>query len=312
MKYIIALLVIATMALAGCSGGDGAVGSQNTFLGGSSGLDISFSPGAPPDEIFDQGEFDFDLEVKLDNVGEHDVMGEDVIIKIQGISPDEFGVTEDAFLMNGINVDLEGAEKDPTTNQRIEGDTEYVIFDSIAYEESIVGSQITRPIIANVCYEYGTQAIADLCITDDVTEDDSDVCKINENKAVDSSAGPVRVSSFLEKSAGKDKVEFQFTITASDGSVDLYKPGSECLDERAEENVILVDVDTGIDGLNCAGLRDGTDTSGYVTLRTGTFTVRCTQEVDSNSDFERTVKIDLAYAVEDSASTSVTIKKSED
>jgi len=313
MKYILPILVILSLALVGCSGGDGSTtgGSQATFLGGSSGLDISFSPGAPPSEIFDNDEFDFDLEVKLDNVGEHDVAADEVIIKIQGISPDEFGTTDSAFRVEGIDSDLKGAKKDSTTSDRIEGDIEYVIFDSISYVEQIIGSQITRPIIANVCYEYGTQAIADLCITSDVTDDDSDVCTVNENKGVGSSAGPVRISSFLEKSAGQDKVEFQFVIQQADSTVDLYRPDSKCLDERSEENVVFVDVDTGIDGLKCTGLREGTDTSGLVTLRSGTFTVRCTQEVDTNSDFERTAKIDLAYAVEDSASTSVTIKKSQ-
>jgi len=312
MKYILPILVILSLALVGCSGGDSSTGgSQSTFLGGSSGLDISFSPGAPPSEIFDKDEFDFELEIKLDNVGEYTVLADEVIVQIQGISPDEFGVTDSIFRVDGIDSDLEGAEKDSTTSERIEGDTEYVLISGVSYVDEIVGSQINRPIIANVCYEYGTQAIADLCITSDVTDDTSKVCTVNENKAIDSSAGPVRVSSFLQKSAGRDKIEFQFVIQQADTSIDLYRPESECLDERSEENVVFVDVDTGLDGLKCTGLREGTDTSGLVTLRSGTFTVRCTQEVDSNSDFERTAKIDLAYAVEDSTSTSVTIRKSE-
>ncbi len=300
------------MLIVACDGGDSATSSAgNPFLSGTTGLRIDFSPGAPPDEVFDQDEFSFDVEIELENVGERDIDGTDVIVKIDGISADEFGVSSGDLVIDGIADDLEGAKKDPISGQRDDGDIVFVTFEDFSYQPEIVGASRERPLIGTVCYEYGTTAVAEICILEDVVDDDSDVCVVDAQKTPYSSGAPIQVTSFVERSAGANKVEFQFVIQDQGSSSEIYEKESGCEDEREFEDVVFVEVDTGLDGLRCAGLREGTDTEGSVTLRDGKFTVRCTQEVDTVTDFERTVTINLEYAVEDSAKTDLIIRHSE-
>ena len=62
-------------------------------------------------------------------------------------------------------------------------------------------------------------------------------------------------------------------------------------------DVVRVQVNSGLSGLNCAGLSEGDATSGFITLRDGSATVRCTQDVDATTDFEQSVEISLDYAI---------------
>lgn len=313
MKKIFILFTLSIFLLVGCQndGNDTGGSSTNPFLSGTTGFRIDFAPGAPPDEVFDGGDFKFDVEVKIENAGEHDVNAEDIIVKLDGISPNEFGKTQSEFVMNGINENLRGAEKDSASGNRIEGDVSYVTFEDLNYEGEIVGASLTRPILATVCYEYATKATSSICILDDLTDDDSEVCTVDQTKKSYSSSAPVGVTSFLERQAGKDKVEFQFVIENQASTANIYREGSGCSDERNDEDVVFVSVESGISGLNCAGLQNGDATSGYVTLRDRKYTIRCTQEVDTQSDYETSVNIDLSYGVEESVRTTIRIEDSQ-
>ena len=72
---------------------------------------------------------------------------------------------------------------------------------------------------------------------------------------------------------------------------------------------MFVSVDTGMDGLTCTGL-DGGATSGYVTLYGGERIITCTQETETNTDFEKPVNIKLEYDYKEGISTQVLVKHS--
>lgn len=310
MKTIFIALTISMIFLIGCGESSEGVSSNNPFLSGTTGFRIDFAPGAPPETVFDGGNFDFDLEVKIENAGEHDVSAQDVIVRIDGISPIEFGKTSSDFTMRGISEDLRGAEKDAATNNRIEGDVSYATFQNLNYQGNVVGSSLTRPVVASVCYEYGTKAVSSLCILDDITNDDSEVCTVNEGKTVHSSGAPVKVTSFLQRPAGVDRVEFQFTVENQASASNIFKQDTECSSERSDKDVVFVEVESGLSGLSCTGLQGGSQTSGTITLRDRSFTIRCIQPIDSENDFETTVEINLGYAVEESTRTTIRIEGS--
>ena len=171
---------------------------------------------------------------------------------------------------------------------------------------TIVGAAIERPIIASMCYEYATKAVADLCVVKDILKDNSRVCTVGAVKEVFSSGAPIQVTSLTERAAGQNKLEFDFVI-ANQGSVSkIYKEGVSCEGTRSVENKVKVEV-AGIEGITC----QGTDSEGYVNLQDGTKTIRCNVEIDSATDYEKAITIDLTYAVSDDISTTLMVKHTE-
>ena len=109
-KRIILLLIFAlTLSVAQneCGGG-GESGPTITdpFIGGTGGVTINFEEGFPPEFIFDSSQTPFDVIVKLENVGEWLVPKNDVMVKIEGIRPEQFGKTSSDFIKIGVEEDL--------------------------------------------------------------------------------------------------------------------------------------------------------------------------------------------------------------
>ena len=300
-KIILALLVVMTIMLMGCQKEE--TGKVNPFVGGTTGVRMAFLADAPPAEVFDNGNFPFELVVELENVGETDVAKEDVEVTIKGIDPEEFGLSDTDFVLEPTG-DLMGASKD-AAGLGDGGQTE-VSIEELSYDGTIVGAAIERPIIASMCYEYATKAVADLCVVKDILKDNSRVCTVGAVKEVFSSGAPIQVTSLTERAAGQNKLEFDFVI-ANQGSVSkIYKEGVSCEGTRSVENKVKVEV-AGIEGITC----QGTDSEGYVNLQDGTKTIRCNVEIDSATDYEKAITIDLTYAVSDDISTTLMVKHTE-
>ena len=300
-KIILALLVVMIIMLVGCQKEE--TGKENPFVGGTTGVKMAFLEDAPPAEVFDNDNFPFDIVVELENIGETDVAKEDVIITVKGIDPEEFGAVDTDFVLTPEN-DLTGAAKD-AAGLVDGGETEVLIAD-LSYTGTIVGAAIERPIIASACYEYATKAVSDLCVVKDILSDNSRVCTVGETKQVFSSGAPIQVTSLTERAAGQDKIEFDFTIT-NQGSVNkIYKSEVSCEGTRSVENKVKVEVG-GMDDITC----QGTDSEGYVNLQDGSKTIRCGIAIDSTTDYEKAITIDLSYAVSDDISTTLIVKHTE-
>ncbi|MEK6822935.1 MAG: hypothetical protein AABY13_03820, partial [Nanoarchaeota archaeon] len=112
------------LLIAACAGG-GKV-SLTTFLGGNDGISIEFDKNAPPKEVFDGGDFPFDVVVKLQNKGEYAVAKDNVKVTITGIRPQEFDQT-DAGLKKAPDEDLTERKKD-TQGSPVEPNQVYVEF----------------------------------------------------------------------------------------------------------------------------------------------------------------------------------------
>ncbi len=303
-NYVNIILILSLLVFAfGCNQ-ETPISKESPFIGGTTGLLISYDEGAPPAEVYDGGDFDFEIVVKLKNDGEQSVSKDKVEVSLSGIDPKEFGLSDSDFVKHP-DEDLEGTYKDSEGN-KIEGTTTYVVFSGLNHRESLTGNT-PYTIRADVCYNYATNVNSMLCIKKGQTDKERDICKINEEKAVFNSGGPVQVTSFKEMPKGKNKFNFQFKIEPK-GNGGIYKKDSNCEYTRANENKVFVSVDTGMDGLSCTGL-DGT-TSGYVTLYGGERMITCTQETETNTDFEKPVNIKLEYDYKEDVSTQVLVKHS--
>src|SRR5688572_857173 len=97
----VVLSMIALLILSSCeAGSDSDILLTNPFVGGTEGLVASFEQGSPPAETFDSGTAPFDILVKLENKGESLVAKDHVDVKITGIRPEEFSLTESKLVKN--------------------------------------------------------------------------------------------------------------------------------------------------------------------------------------------------------------------
>ncbi|MBT4646866.1 hypothetical protein HOC11_01215 [archaeon] len=311
-KRIIFLLIFAlTLSVAQneCGGG-GESGPTITdpFIGGTGGVTINFEEGFPPEFIFDSSQTPFDVIVKLENVGEWLVPKNDVMVKIEGIRPEQFGKTSSDFIKIGVEEDLLQTKKN-SENDIIEGIPVYVDYENLAFNEKIEGN-FNPPIRASVCYKYGTRAVSNICIVPDLLQpaDDNDLCKINENKQVFNSAGPIQVTEFKEIARSTDAISFTFKLKHK-GSGLFYSPETRCGGETASrlKNKVKINVDSGLDGLTCTGQ----DSDGNILLQGGERPITCIQRVTSQTAYENRVNIEITYDYLEDATQYLLIKHSE-
>ncbi len=304
-NYIGIILILSLLVFAvGCNQ-EVTPSKENPFVSGTTGLLISYDKDAPPAEVYDGGDFPFDVVVKLKNEGEYSVSKDKVEVSLSGIDPREFGLSDSDFVKKP-DEDLQGTYQDSEGN-KIEGTTTYVIFPKLNHHESLMGNT-PYTIRAEVCYNYATNVKSMLCVKKGQIDKEGDICNINEKKAIFNSGGPVQVTSFEEMRRGENKFNFNFMIEPK-GNGGIYQKDSNCEYTRANENKVFVNVNTGMDGLSCTGL-DGGATSGYVTLYGGERMITCTQNTETNTDFERPVDITLEYDYKEGISTEVLVKHS--
>ena len=306
MRKIILMLILVSVVLYGCADtGDSGPGFDDPFLGGTDGVIISFEEDAPPEELYDGGDFPFSVVVKLKNEGETKIAENDVVVTISGILASEFNKQENE-LVAGPSEDLEATRKDSEGNV-VDGIPVYVELGDFNHIHELTGNT-PYTIRADVCYKYTTTANAMICVRKDNLDTKEGVCIVNEDKAVYCSGAPLQVTEFKEMPRAKDKIGFMFTISHK-GNGQIYQQASKCdTSSRSFENKVWLEVESGIPGLECSGLNVGTATTGFVTLYGNEKRVTCTQSISTNSDYEKIVTIRLGYDYSESKKTTVLVK----
>ncbi len=310
LVFLLLILAFLTIAQEGCqSKEDSGPNKIDPYIGGIGGLSIQFADGAPPDEVFDNKQWTFDVEVKIENVGEFDVKKEDVTVYLSGLNPYDFGKTESDFIKNGITEDLVATYKDFEGNI-IESPEVYVTFPGLTYQHELTANK-EFPVRADVCYTYGTEAAANGCVRQNVLSVDKDaVCQVNEEKTVYNSGAPIQVTKFTEQPSGSDKIRYLFTISHK-GSGRVYLPGSRCpRSDRSAENKIHFKIDSNVADLSCNGLIGGSGKEGDVLLNNGERVIQCVQQTSSSLDYIDTITITLTYDYKQSIDKNLLVKKS--
>ena len=293
--------------LSGCPRAPEAPAVTEPFLGGTQGLSMAFSQGTPPAEVLDQGQFPFDIILRVKNEGETLVTKDQVKVSISGFEPGQFGVSPAALSKNSPE-DLQPVSQDAQGRRR-ESPEVLIEFPGLSYLGEITGAGFPFPIQADVCYTYGTKAVSFLCSRANLLNPERNgICEINEDKTIFSSGAPVHITSLTENVRSANKIAFSFEIREV-GRGDVFGEASRCdKATTANQDVVSVEVITQLPGLTCTGLGGGATNAGTVKLINGARQITCTQELATPSDFQFAVNINLGYDYEETISTEIFVK----
>ncbi|MBU0980618.1 MAG: hypothetical protein KJ709_07450 [Nanoarchaeota archaeon] len=308
MRAVAIALLTILLFLAGCGDGEVDQGSSGAFIGGTRGLNIEFTEGAPPEEIFDTND-KFDINVMIENVGEWHVVKEFAIITIKGINMDDFGITS---LSKTPDEDLEPAQKDPQGHE-IKGTKTNVEFSDLEYVGDVAGEVVFDNLVAQACFGYGTKVQSKICVNEDLlgTAGEDRICDPNAQRDVENSGGPVHITEMEESVLGSNKIAFTFTVKHVGGG-DIYQNMSGCIGEREYKNKVWVEIhDPDIGALSCSGLeKTGDLVSGEITLYEDEKSQRCTITLaeDDFGDFEKVIEMELSYDYKELVDTKLIVK----
>ena len=320
---LIVLSVILLLLIAGCGKNEDKKPKDFPFLGGTKGIEIGFLKDSPPNEITDGNTFPFRVVLSIKNEGEFDLDNVDKVrVDLKGILSSDFN----AFDSDIKDIKPESAPiariKDSEGNIREAVETFATIPKSKDFSllPDIIKGNTEFTFRADVCYQYGTNAISKICILENmISPPDDAICNPRGDKKVFSSSSPVQVTKFRQTVAAQNKLQFSFDIVHSgQGNVFenvLISSSSGCpkdpANRRLQEDFIGVTVKTGLNGnLECITLNRGTGTSsGRVKLVDNKRTITCTQDLaTSRTDLERNVDIELKFDYADSVDRKVLAK----
>ena len=319
---LIVLGMVFLFLITGCPENTSGGPPTDPFIGGTEGLEIKFLEGSPPEEVTDGGTFPFQALVSLRNMGEYDLKKEDVEVSLIGVYAADFDTTES-------KLNDKKPEDDPSPKRRdsegniIEPVETFVTFpdydEEFNYKDKLTGNTVFI-FRADVCYEYQTKALAEICVLENLVDvADDAICEPGGSKEVFSSGSPIQVESFSQSVVGKDKIQFNFNIVRvgdgdifeANGDVDCPKDPSE---RRRKENKVGVSVETGLEdgSLSCVGLESSSSdatASGSVRLVDGERTITCTQNLESGrNDFKRGINIVVDFNYLDKVDKEVLVK----
>ena len=308
MRYKLLALIVLVIFVFSCAPKEAAVPTASPFIGGTTGLVMSFQDLRP--EVFDGGADPFDVVIKLENKGEAFVARQDARVKLSGINPVEFGKREADLIITPPD-DLIEVRKDPqgTILPAIPIFAEFLSLNHLA---PIVGAEARFPLRADVCYTYKTTAVSKLCVLSDILNPPlGAICEVNEAKTVFNSGSPVQISNFKESARARDKIGFTFDVL-NGGVGEIFERNSRCdRVQRQRANRVFLTIETNLPGLTCTGLETTTTgAQGFTTLYSGIKTVSCTQPVTGRADFEQMVRIEAVFDIEESTTTEIVVKSS--
>ncbi len=302
---IIALLII----LSGCKlvKKEATKEPLGAFISGKTGLQASFLKNAPPDQVYDNNQDEFDIGLLLKNDGEYDIPPNKVIASISGIRAEDFNIIN---LNNVLTVGIDGK----TTRNEIEisGSEEELIFENVKYKHDLK-ADFTADVIVHTCYSYVTHAVASVCLKKDLLEREViDTCEVESSTVnYDVSSAPLQISNVAQVPRGKNQLKLTFDVS-NDGSGEVYLPNAfsnTCYGgENARDQVkIKVDSPAGRLSVKCKTLGDSSE--GPAKLIDGKRTIDCTIDTNSLQDisFETPVLIDVDYFYRESVSKKLTV-----
>jgi len=304
-RIAIILVLAALIILSACQKKAGGIDTTTPFIGGANGLLASFIEGAPPEYIFDNGNYPFGISVKLENVGEDAIEVADAYVEIEGINPIDFGKASQADLKQNTPNRLEAARKnfDGTV---LPGGQTVVEFGELRYLPDLHGNTQAK-IRANICYNYRTQTSTKVCVKGDLLRDvdGTDICKVAEEKNPQNSGGPIHIVKLREAPIGTNKIQLTFEIAhvgdPKDGFFNVESPACNPSITNPDRDMVFINVVSDVNGRvpKCDGLQDAAadGSSGFATLFEGApRVVTCTLDITGiDSTFEDLFEVDLEY-----------------
>lgn len=303
-KLLLILLAMTLMVVSGCTEGQTTPGQgvHANFVGGTRGIEMSFVANAPPSEVADQGQDQFEVVVNLLNRGEHEVAPEDVFVELEGFSPFTFSITHDDLIQYS-EYELMPVYKSQDGSIIYPTDTP-VIFSGFNYDEVAPNDEVYS-FRANVCYKYETIAVSDLCVKPRYNLDnEDDLCTVSGLRGVSNSGAPIQVTEIRQVPRGIDRTEISFKLQLKDPDVKgkASRPDSNC-DTMSYTNKDKVFVrvsgiieNPSTDTVSCRGLQEGDSSSGYLTIsRDQPTAVSCVVYLENRNTRIEPFRINVVY-----------------
>ncbi len=287
--FVVILLIVA-LFITSCETTDKA-DKLKPFIGGLNGLKMEFVADEPPDEVLDDSQESFFINVLVKNEGEFDIPEGGVIGTLSGINRETFGIEH---LSYKSAFSLMGKKKEEGFVR--EGEEQEFQFGEAMYRDDLLADFKTKMMV-DMCYRYGTVGVGTLCLKRNVAKTNRrDVCTVkNEKVTIDSSSAPVQVTEMRQMPAGANAIRFLFTVE-NKGNGDVYQPNAFsdfCADSKEiieDEVYVTVTSPSGDIDAKCNALGD--DDEGAVRLVNGKKQISCT--VDT-SKLQITAYNDLVY-----------------
>lgn len=313
-KELVFLMVILSLFLiiVGCTS-TGTVQTPGAFVGGTSGLDLSFISEEPPDNVLDDNQDLFYITVAIENKGEFDILANKIISSLSGIDKDSFQISS---MDIKLNRDLPGVSK--SRNKVIMGGEDELEFGQAKYRYDL-NADFTTTLRADVCYLYETDAVASVCLKKNAAaqRDKEDVCAINNaNVNLEVSGAPVQIANVDQRPSGSDAVRLTFDVVKKATSGDVYSPdafSNNCRDQDPKKNLFEVEVSSAKASIpiNCGVL--GNSNKGITKLAENSKTINCIIKTSGLQDtaFNTPINIKVTYFYKDAISKTLVVQDAE-
>jgi len=305
-KVWLVFFVVAVVILAGC-GPKNPSSSTTPFCGGFDGIEMNFMEGSPPTEVFDNGQFPFDVTLRLLNKGEHAVGASEARIELSGINSVDFG---GPAYTKVVNENIVGTRKDQD-GKCVNGDPILVSFggageEQFKYKNSLPGN--TQFLLrADICYRYNSNSTVQFCVQKELPRFGQEpTCKVDELKTVSNSGSPLHIENFKQNPAGEGKIGFSFDIVhKGTGSVHY---GTLCDSSFQARNKVRVKVDSRIGRVSCSPLGGGSE--GVIMITENKRPVSCVMDVSgaSGREFETPVNIEMDFNYKQHEDINILVK----
>jgi len=237
---VIGVIFMALIVVSGCIGDTEETEETESKSSSYEGIDISFIPGAPPTRVANGDAFDID--VKIENKGENQILSGDIIIYILGLNPNTMTGLGDGLRPDGITPETPINQSVDEAFLPARGETTGGITDvewlDLSYDV-IVDSDQNLGMVTQACYYYGGKAEATACFNTNPFTDtaSADTCKVEGEKDVSNTRAPIQVTKLVETPAGTDKYAFTWTIkNLGDGEVfDRTEALNKCTNLRTSD-----------------------------------------------------------------------------
>ncbi len=300
LAIIISILAL-SLFLAACSGNSGELDntSPGAFIGGSSGIELSFEPMSIIEDgfytIYDTE--DFPLEFIVTNEGEHPIQAGEVRLELLGPAQGDFSNIPSWQKSNTEQIE-EISEFNPN------GDEEVISFtpnDYATYNANIVGYQDLTWFV-DYEYDYKTYLIVnDVCFKGDSSDDR--VCTVDEGRSYSVSGAPITVTSVSQDSGGKGVMLLKISISNVDTG-DSTIVGEEFDDRFSQVSYTIEDAL----GWECkSGGREG-----EARMVDGKAEIICqlSDALGEDDLFTRSIAINFDYTYRDIISETLRVKES--
>lgn len=310
--YRLGVLFVLLVLLTGCgTQPTGEEGSKSGFIGGTSGLVMNWIIPEEGYVLYDQGNNEVPVYLKVENLGEYDIPPNSAVVTLSGISYRDVGI-QDSDLRKVIDLVLSGKHK--VDNQVVSGDSYEVSFGPLKWVPPI-NTDLNMPIYADICYPYETKAETVVCIAENPT--DTRVCNPNGARPVYSSGAPVQISSVRQEFLGQNRYSLVIEIKHV-GNGEIYESGKDCDSKLfSSKGVVRVTVgdpvNWGWDSVNieCNGVPAGQSFTTRI-ISGGLVSVRCNIEVADSAagDYVKVLPIKVEYDYSDTISTQLELRSS--